>query len=347
MRPGLLPVLQPLARARHLAVLVDVRDAVRVLVPDRARVDPAIDASRRARGRRSPRRLPGCDARQTLPAADGPAIGSRQTKPSPPQSASCVQRQRPSAIAGCSRPQRGRAAGSRSRRGTARRRRSDRPRGTSTLQFVFDVLTISALKSASTSAIDRVLVPGARRAIARVQDLAGEAVVDAREALVAVDDLGAAVAVEVEHRRAGHVRRAVLRRLRPQHAVGRHRRARAPDPACRRSPDRTRCTRSRRRRRTRRDRRRRSRRSSADRRCRRCRALRAFAVNTSRPSRVKTVRDAGVDERDLGDAVERGCDRRRRSPGYVPKSATASEAVAPPGSAVLRRPTSASSCPSA
>src|SRR3569623_1267068 len=94
----------------------------------------------------------GCDARQTLPAADGPAIGSRHTNPSPPQSASCVQRQRPSTSVAFSRPQvvvDGQSDWSRhctpSKIGSTA--------GHDTEQFVFDVLTIYALKSASTSAL--------------------------------------------------------------------------------------------------------------------------------------------------------------------------------------------------
>src|SRR5690606_26467381 len=62
---------------------------------------------------------------------------------------------------------------------------------------------------------DRVLVPGAGGPRGRVQDLAAAALVDPDEALVAVDGLGLAVALEVEDRRAGVARAEILAGLRP------------------------------------------------------------------------------------------------------------------------------------
>jgi hypothetical protein len=65
-----------------------------------------------------------------------------------------------------------------------------------------------------------ILEAGAARGRGAEQDGPGLAVVDAEVALVAVDGLAVAVAVEVEDRRAGDVGRLVLRGLGPQHAVG-------------------------------------------------------------------------------------------------------------------------------
>ena len=60
-----------------------------------------------------------------------------------------------------------------------------------------------------------VLVPGARGAERRVQDLSGRALINAREAFVRIHGLRRAVSFEIEHRRAGTIGGKVLRRRRP------------------------------------------------------------------------------------------------------------------------------------
>src|SRR5579862_411860 len=96
---------------------------------------------------------PGFSARHTWPAGDGPAIGSRHTNPSPPQSASIVQRQRPSASPGCSLPH-GAAFGQSASSLHATPSKIGSSAGhVMPAQLVFDGTTISALKSASVSAI--------------------------------------------------------------------------------------------------------------------------------------------------------------------------------------------------
>ena len=97
-------------------------------------------------------RVPGCDALHTLPAADGASDG-KHTKPSPPQSGSVVQRQRPSASLACSRPHVVAPGQSESSRHCTPSKIGSTVGHVTVGQLLFDVLTISALKSASTSAI--------------------------------------------------------------------------------------------------------------------------------------------------------------------------------------------------
>src|SRR5262249_21944770 len=66
----------------------------------------------------------------------------------------------------------------------------------------------------------RLLGHGPRGARRRASDGAGLAVVDAHPALVAIDELGGAVAVEVECHAVGRAGRLILRRRLPQDARG-------------------------------------------------------------------------------------------------------------------------------
>ena len=79
-----------------------------------------------------------------------------------------------------------------------------------------DTMTISACPSPSMSASERRLGRRERRVRRREAHRAGRPVEDPEEALVGVDDLGLAVALEVEHRRAGDRRRQVVVRRLPE-----------------------------------------------------------------------------------------------------------------------------------